>query len=55
MAFLIKLDMESSLVIELKIALANIGYFVGLTPTENSRFNLGKSRDEFKSEMKQGT
>ena len=54
MAFLIKLDMESSLVIELKIALANTGYFVGLTPIENSQFNLGKSRDEFKSEMKQG-
>ena len=55
MPSLIKLDMESSLVIELKIALADTGYFVGLTPVENSQFNLGKSRDEFKSEMKQGT
>ena len=55
MPSLIKLDMESSLVIELKIALVDIGYFVGLTPARNSQFNLGKSRDEFKSEMKQGT
>jgi len=47
--------MESSLVIELKIALADTGYFVGLTPARNSQFNLDKSRDEFKSEMKQGT
>ena len=47
--------MESSLVIELKIALADTGYFVGLTPVENSQINLGKSRDEFKLEMKQGT
>ena len=55
MPSLIKLDMESSLVIELKIALADTGYFVGLTSVENSQFNLGKSRDEFKPEMKQGT
>ena len=55
MPSLIKLDMESSLVIELKIALADTGYFVGLTPAGNSQFNLGKSQDEFKSEMKQGT
>ena len=55
MPSLIKLDMESSLVIELKTALVDSGYFVGLTLTENSQFNLGKSRDEFKSEMKQGT
>ena len=55
MPSLIKLDMESSLVIELKIVLADTGYFIGLTPIENSQFNLGKSRDEFKSEMKQGT
>ena len=47
--------MESSLVIELKITLADTGYFVGLTTVGNSQFNLGKSRDEFKSEMKQGT
>ena len=47
-----KLDMESSLVIELKIALADTGYFVGLTPAGNSQFNLGKSRDEFKLEIK---
>ena len=55
MPSLIKLDMESSLVIELKIALVDIGYFAGLTPAGNSQFNLGKSRDEFKSKMKQGT
>ena len=47
--------MESSLVIELKITCVDTGYFVGLTPVGNSQFNLGKSRDEFKSEMKQGT
>ena len=55
MPFLIKLDMESSLVIELKIALADNGYFVGLTPVGNSQFNLGTSRDKSKSKMKQGT
>ena len=55
MPSLIKLDMESSLVIELKIALVDIGYFAGLTPAGNSQFDLGKSRDEFKSKMKQGT
>ena len=43
MPSLIKLDMESSLVIELKIALTDAGYFAGLTPIENSQFNLGKS------------
>ena len=43
MPSLIKLGMESSLVIEIKIALADIGYFVGLTPVENSQFNLDKS------------
>jgi hypothetical protein len=47
--------MESNLVIELKITLADIGHFVGLTPAKNSQINLGKSRDEFKSEMKHGT
>ena len=47
--------MESSLVIKLKIALEDTGYFIRLTPVENSQFNLGKSRDEFKLEMKQGT
>ena len=45
----------SSLIIELKIALADAEYFVGLAPIGNSQFNLGKSRDEFKLEMKQGT
>jgi hypothetical protein len=35
--------MESSLIIELKIILADTGYFIGLTPTGNSQFNLGKS------------
>ena len=43
MSSLIKLDMESSLVIELKIALVDTGYFVGLTSVGNSQFNLGKS------------
>ena len=52
MPSLIKLDMKSSLVIELKIALVDIGYFAGLTHAGNSQFNLGKSRDEFKLEMK---
>ena len=47
--------MKSSLVIELKNALVDIGYFTRLTPVGNSQFNLGKSRDEFKSKMKQGT
>jgi hypothetical protein len=47
--------MEYSLVIELKIIIADIRYFIGLTPTGNPQINLGKSQDEFKSEMKQGT
>ena len=55
MPSLIKLDMESSLVIELKIVLADTRYFVGLTSVQNSQFNLGKSQDEFKLGMKQGT
>ena len=55
MSSLIKLDIESSLVIELKIALVDTRYFVGLTSVGNSQFNLGKSRDEFKLEMKQST
>ena len=36
MPSLIKLDMEFSLVIKLKLAVVDIGYFVGLTPVENS-------------------
>jgi hypothetical protein len=47
--------METSLVIELKIVVVDIGYFVGLTPAGNCKINLSKSRDEFKSWMKQGT
>ena len=47
--------MESSLVIELKITCVDIGYFVGLPSAGNSQFNLGKSRDEFKSKMKQNS
>jgi hypothetical protein len=47
--------MEPSLVIELKVSCVDTGYFVGLTHTGNSQFNLGKSRGKFKSEMKQGT
>ena len=54
MPSLIKLDMESSLVIELKTALVDTGYFVGLTLARNSQFNFGKSRDEFKSKMSKG-
>ena len=43
MPSLIKLDMEFSLVIELKLAVVDTGYFVGLTPVENSQLKLGKS------------
>ena len=43
MSYLIRPDMESSLVIELKITLVDIGYFIRLTSTGNSQFNLGKS------------
>jgi hypothetical protein len=47
--------MESSLVIELKISCVDTGYFVGLTPAENSQvLNLEKSRDELTPEKKQG-
>ena len=41
MPSLIKLDMESSLVIELKIALVDTRYFIGLTPVENSQIQYG--------------
>ena len=34
--------MEFSLVIELKLAIVDIGYFVGLTPTENSQTQIGE-------------
>ena len=34
--------MESSLVIELTIASVDIGYFVGLTPVENSQIQSGQ-------------
>ena len=37
MPSLIKLDMKFSLVIELKLAIVDTGYFVGLTPIENSQ------------------
>ena len=46
--------MESSLVIELKVACIDTGYFVGLPLQETLKFNLGKSRDEFTSKMNQG-
>ena len=36
MPSLIKLDMDFSLVIELKLAIVDTGYFIRLTPTENS-------------------
>jgi hypothetical protein len=47
--------MDFSLVTELKTTCVDTGYFVELTPVGNSQFNLGKSRDEFKSEINQGT
>ena len=46
--------MEFSLVIELKIACVDTGYFFRLTPIENSQIQSGKSRDEFTSEINQG-
>ena len=42
MSSLIKLDMEFSLVIELKLVVVDIGYFVGLTPIENSQTKIGE-------------
>ena len=33
--------MESSLVIELKVACVDTGYFVGLTPVGNSQIQIG--------------
>ena len=42
MPSLIKLDMEFSLVIELKFAIVDADYFVGLTPAENSQTQIGK-------------
>jgi hypothetical protein len=48
MPFLIKLDMESCLFIELKLTIVDTGYFARRTPAGNSQFNLDKSRDEFK-------
>ena len=35
--------MESSLVIELKIACVDTSYFVGLTPAENNQTQIGES------------
>ena len=46
--------MEFSLVIKLKVACVDIGYFVGLTLQKTLKFNLGKSIDEFTSKMNQG-
>ena len=40
MPSLIKLDMKFSLVIELKLAVVDIGYFVVLTPIENSQTKI---------------
>ena len=34
--------MEFSLVIELKLAIVDTGYFVGLTPIENSQNKIGE-------------
>jgi len=42
MPSLIKLDMEFSLVIELKLAVVDTGYFIGLTPVENSQTKIGE-------------
>ena len=42
MPSLIKLDMEFSLVIKLKLAIVDTGYFVGLTPVENSQTKIGE-------------
>ena len=42
MLSLIKLDMEFSLVIELKLVVVDTGYFVGLTPVENSQTQIGE-------------
>jgi hypothetical protein len=46
--------MEFNLVIELKLVLLDTGYFIGLTPAENSQTQLGKFWDKFTPEMKQG-
>ena len=40
MTSLIKLDMEFSLVIELKLVVVDTGYFIGLTPVENSQTKI---------------
>ena len=42
MSSLIRLDMEFSVVIELKLAIVDTGYFVGLTPIENSQTKIGE-------------
>ena len=42
MTSLIKLDMEFSLVIELKLAMVDTGYFIGLNPIENSQTKIGE-------------
>jgi hypothetical protein len=42
MPSLIKLDMAFSLVIELKSAIVDTSYFVGLTPVENSQTKVGE-------------
>ena len=34
--------MEFSLVIELKLAIVDTGYFIGLTPVENSQTQIGE-------------
>ena len=40
MPSLIKLDIAFSLVIELKLVVVDTGYFVGLTPIENSQTKI---------------
>ena len=47
--------MVSRLIFEPILCFGRHWIFCELTPTGNSHINIGKSRDEFKSEMKPGT
>ena len=42
MPSLIELDIEFSLVIELKLVVVDTGYFVGRNPVENSQTKIGE-------------
>ena len=46
--------MVPSLILNQECVLVDTRYFVGQTPVGNSQFNLGKSRDEFKSKLSKG-